>query len=302
MSPDPDARVPAPPADRRGLARWRLYALLTRQDKPIGTLLLLWPTLMALWLAAGGRPSWTHVIVFVLGTWLMRSAGCALNDLADRDFDGHVKRTAARVLATGAISAREALVVALVLMLLAANLLWLLNGAAFQLAVVAAVVAASYPFFKRFFPLPQAYLGIAFSFGVPMAYAAVLGQVTPQGWWLFAANLLWVIAYDTEYAMVDRDDDLRLGLRSSAILFGRADVAIVMACYGLYLSALLLLGHGAGLGWVYYGGWVLAAGCALYHYALIRTRDRERCFQAFLHNHWLGLALFAGVVADFALR
>jgi 4-hydroxybenzoate polyprenyltransferase len=282
--------------------RLRLYALLTRQDKPIGTLLLLWPTLLALWIAARGEPELIHVIVFTLGTWWMRSAGCAFNDAADRDFDAHVKRTAGRVLATGAITAAEAVGVGVVSLALSASLLFWLNGAAFVLACFAAFVAASYPFFKRFFPMPQAYLGIAFSFGIPMAYAAVLGHVPPEGWALFVANLFWVIAYDTEYAMVDRDDDIKLGLRSSALLFGRADVAIVMACYGIYLSLVLLLGHAAGLRGLFFAGWVTAAGCALYHYALIRTRERERCFRAFLHNHWLGLALFAGVAVDYALR
>lgn len=282
--------------------RLTLYARLTRQDKPIGTLLLLWPTLMALWLAASGRPEPVHVMVFTLGTWLMRSAGCAFNDAADRNFDAHVKRTAERVVATGAITMAEAIAVGVVFLAMAASLLLWLNRAAFVLACFAALVAASYPFFKRFFPLPQAYLGIAFSFGIPMAYAAVLGHVPAPGWWLFAANVFWVIAYDTEYAMVDRDDDLKLGLRSSAVLLGRADVAVVMACYGIFLSAVLLLGHAAGLRWIFFAGWGVAVGCALYHYRLIRTRERGACFRAFLHNHWLGFALFAGVAADYALR
>ena len=284
------------------LDRLRLYARLTRQDKPIGSLLLLWPTLTALWLAAGGRPAMLHVVVFTLGTWLMRSAGCAFNDAADRNFDPHVKRTAERVVATGAITVCEAIAVGVVLLALSASLLLWLNHAAFVLACIAAFVAASYPFFKRFFPLPQAYLGIAFSFGIPMAYAAALGQVPAAGWALFAANLFWVIAYDTEYAMVDRDDDLKLGLRSSAVLLGRADVAVVMACYGVYLSLVLLLGHAAGLRWFFFAGWAVAAGCALHHYGLIRTRERGACFRAFLHNHWLGFALFAGAAADYALR
>jgi 4-hydroxybenzoate polyprenyltransferase len=296
MSPRMSPRLPPV------FERLRRYALLTRQDKPIGTLLLLWPTLTALWLAAAGQPRWGHVIVLTLGTWLMRSAGCAFNDLADRNFDGYVKRTAQRVLPAGAVSPGEAIAVGVVLLALSASLLLWLNVASFWLAVIAALVAVSYPWFKRFFPLPQAYLGIAFSFGIPIAYAAVIGRVPAAGWWLFAANLFWVIAYDTEYAMVDRDDDIKLGLRSSAILFGRADVAAVMACYGMYLSLVLLLGKLAGLGLAFVLGWLAALGCAIYHYTLIRTRGRDACFRAFLHNHWLGFALFAGVVLNFALR
>jgi 4-hydroxybenzoate polyprenyltransferase len=279
-----------------------LYARLTRLDKPIGTLLLLWPTLTALWIASNGRPDWMLVGAFAVGTLLMRSAGCAVNDTADRDFDLHVKRTAARVVTSGAVSPREAIAVALVLTLLAASLLLLMNYAAFLLACLAVVIAATYPFFKRFFPLPQAYLGIAFSFGIPMAFAAVLGEVTALGWWLFIANLFWVIAYDTEYAMVDRDDDIRLGLRSSAILFGRADVAAVMACYGVHFSLLLLVAAQIEARLPFYVGWAAAVGCALYHYALIRRRDRDGCFRAFRHNNWVGFCVFAGVAASYAVR
>jgi 4-hydroxybenzoate polyprenyltransferase len=284
------------------LRRPALYARLVRLDRPIGIVLLLWPTLDALWLAARGFPGWRLLLVFVAGTTLTRSAGCAVNDIADRRFDGHVKRTARRVLASGAIGVGEAAAVAIVLGLLSAALLPLLNGAAVELALVAVVVAVSYPFFKRFFPLPQAWLGVAFSFGIPMAYAAVLGEVPLEGWWLFGANLLWVVAYDTEYAMVDRDDDLRLGLRSSAIFFGRADVAAVMACYAGYLVLLGALGARAGLGLPFFVGLAAAAGCAAYHYRLIRDRDRDGCLRAFLHNHWLGTCIFAGIVADYALR
>jgi 4-hydroxybenzoate polyprenyltransferase len=282
--------------------RLTLYSRLTRLDKPIGTLLLLWPTLAALWIASDGRPSMLHLAVFVAGTLLMRSAGCAVNDVADRDFDGHVKRTADRVVASGKVSPAEALLVALVLTLAAALLLIPLNLLTFALAVVGVAVASSYPLFKRFFPLPQAYLAIAFSFGIPMAFAAVLDRVTPIGWWLFTANLFWVVAYDTEYAMVDREDDIRIGLRSSAILFGRADVAAVMACYGVCLSLLLVVGASAQFGWPYFVGWVGALGCALYHFLLIRGRDRDACFRAFRHNQWFGLAIFAGVAMDYALR
>ncbi len=284
------------------LNRLHLYARLTRQDKPIGTLLLLWPTLTALWLAAQGMPDANLVAVFVLGTWLMRSAGCVFNDVADRKFDAHVKRTAQRVLATGELRTVEALAVGVVLLAAAASLLLWLNTLSFALACVAAGVAVSYPFFKRFFPMPQAYLGVAFSFGIPMAYAAVSGSVPAQGWVFFVANLFWVVAYDTEYAMVDRDDDLKLGLRSSAVLFGRADVTAVMLCYGVFLGVMAWVGYTAALGVPYFLGWGVAVLCALYHYKLIRTRQREMCFRAFLHNHWLGLALFAGVVLSTTYR
>lgn len=278
------------------------YASLTRLDKPVGTLLLLWPTLAALWIASAGRPSAQHLAIFVVGTFLMRSAGCAINDVADRDFDGHVKRTADRVVASGKVSPGEALLVALVLTLAAALLLIPLNLLTFALALLGVVLAASYPLFKRFFPLPQAYLAIAFSFGIPMAFAGVQGEVPVVGWWLFTANLFWVVAYDTEYAMVDRDDDLRIGVRSSAILFGRADVAAVMACYGMYFALLLMVGALIRAGSPFYVGWLAGLGCAVYHYLLIRTRQRDRCFRAFRHNQWVGFAVFAGVVLDYTLK
>lgn len=296
MSPD----TSVPQSGRAAPSRLTLYARLTRIDKPVGTLLLLWPTLTALWMASGGEPTLLHVAIFVAGTFLMRSAGCAINDVADRDFDGHVKRTADRVVASGRVSAAEALLVSCALTLAAALLLVPLNLLTFALALLGVVVAATYPLFKRFFPLPQAYLAIAFSFGIPMAFAAVQGQVPAVGWWLFAANLFWVVAYDTEYAMVDRDDDLRIGVRSSAILFGRADVAAVMACYGAYFAGLLLVGALARLNWPFYLGWLVGLAIALYHYTLIRTRDRERCLRAFRHNQWVGLATFAGVVGAYA--
>lgn len=285
-----------------GFEKLSLYARLIRLDKPVGTLLLLWPTLTALWIASEGQPSVLVLAIFVCGTFLMRSAGCAINDVADRDFDGHVKRTADRVVASGAVSPLEAVAVAVVLLLVAALLLIPLNALTFRLAVVGAIVAATYPFFKRFFPLPQAYLAIAFSFGIPMAFAAVQAQVPAIGWWLFAANLFWVVAYDTEYAMVDRDDDIRIGVRSSAILFGRADVAAVMFCYGAHLSLLLVVGSSIGARWPFYFGWAAALGCVVYHYLLIRSRAREECLRAFRHNQWVGLAVFAGVALDYALR
>jgi 4-hydroxybenzoate polyprenyltransferase len=282
--------------------RLALYRRLIRFDKPVGTLLLLWPTLTALWIAAEGQPSLLHLAVFCLGTLLMRSAGCAVNDVFDRDFDGHVKRTAERVVASGRVSPGEAWLVGGALIAGSALLLIPLNGLTFVLALIACAVALSYPLFKRFFPLPQAWLAIAFSFGIPMAFAAVLGEVPMLGWWLFVANLFWVVAYDTEYAMVDRDDDVRIGIRSSAILFGRADVAAVMGCYGVFLSLLLAIGAVLRFGWPFYAGWAAALVIAGYHFLLIRSRRRDECFRAFRHNQWLGLAVFAGVAAHYALQ
>jgi 4-hydroxybenzoate polyprenyltransferase len=281
--------------------RLLLYARLIRFDKPVGTLLLLWPTLAALWIAAEGAPSPLHLAIFCLGTLFMRSAGCAVNDVFDRDFDGHVKRTADRVVASGRVSPAEAWAVGVVLIAASALLLVPLNALTFWLAVAGAVVALAYPLFKRFFPLPQAWLAIAFSFGIPMAFAAVRGDVPVIGWWLFAANLFWVVAYDTEYAMVDRDDDLRIGLRSSAILFGRADVAAVVGCYAAYLLLLAAIGVVLRFWWPFYVGWGAAAAIAGYHIVLIRGRRRDECFRAFRHNQWLGLAVFAGVAGHYAL-
>ncbi len=300
MRPAPLAPEPAQRA--RAESRLALYLSLTRLDKPIGIALLLWPTLDALWLAAGGWPGLQMLAIFCAGTVLTRSAGCAVNDIADRRFDGHVERTAARPLARGALPAREALAVALVLALCAAGTLPLMDPAATPLAFVAVAVAASYPYCKRFFPLPQAYLGVAFSFGIPMAYAALSGAVPAQGWMLFGANLFWVIAYDTEYAMVDRRDDLKIGIRSSAILFGRADVAAVALCYLAYLAAIGAIARSAGLGWPFAAGWLGAAASAALHLLWIRGRDPAQCLRAFRHNHWLGLSIFAGIVLDYALR
>jgi len=284
-------------------ARLDAYERLIRLDKPIGTLLLLWPTLSALWLASEGRPSWVLVLVFTTGTVLMRSAGCAINDWADRSFDPHVERTAGRPLATAEIEPWEALLVAAVLAFCAFQIVYLSTSrATILLSLPAVLVAGSYPFSKRFFVLPQAYLGIAFSFGIPMAFAAVHDGVAALAWWLLAFNLFWVVAYDTEYAMVDRDDDVKLGLRTSAIAFGRHDVAAVMACYAIFLGGMAWVGVERALGPLYYAGLVAAAGCALYHWRLIRGRDRAQCFRAFLHNHWLGFAVFAGIALDYAVR
>ena len=281
---------------------WRerlvLYARLIRIDKPIGILLLLWPTLWALWIASDGRPPAYLLFVFVAGTVLMRSAGCAVNDWADRDFDRHVARTADRPLTSGRIRGREALAVAAVLALLALLLILPLNGLTIALSGAALFVAVSYPFMKRFFALPQAYLGVAFGFGIPMAFAAVEGRVPAVAWVMLAANVAWALAYDTEYAMVDRDDDLRIGIRTAAITFGRYDVLAVMTCYAVTLLLLAVAGRMAGLGVACFAGLVVAAGIAGHHYRLIRDRSRAGCFRAFLHNNWLGAAVFAGLFVD----
>jgi len=241
------------------------------------------------------------VTIFVLGTALMRSSGCAINDYADRDIDKHVKRTAERPLTSGRIKSWEALMVAGVLALVAFLLVLPLNALTKQLSVLALLIAGSYPYFKRFFAIPQAYLGIAFGFGIPMAFAAITGAVPAVAWWLLVANVFWAIAYDTEYAMVDRDDDLKIGIRTSAITFGRFDVAAVMLCYGAALAIDLVCGWSLGLRWWFVGGIAVAAGMALYHYTLIRGRDRMQCFAAFRHNNWLGAAIFIGVALDYAI-
>ena len=279
-----------------------LYFRLVRLDKPIGSLLLLWPTLGALWIASGGVPDGKLLVIFTLGTVLMRSAGCAINDFADRDFDRHVKRTAERPLTSGQIAPWEAVAVAVALALLSFVLILPLNALTLQLSVVALVVAATYPYFKRFFALPQAYLGIAFGFGIPMAFAAVQNTVPFQAWLLLLANVFWALAYDTEYAMVDRDDDLKIGIRTSAITFGCFDVAAVMGCYAAALGIILAVGWSFGLRGGFVVGLLAAAACVVYHFFLIRDRDRMRCFAAFRHNNWLGAAVFAGIALDYALR
>jgi 4-hydroxybenzoate polyprenyltransferase len=278
-----------------------LYFRLVRAHKPIGILLLLWPTLWALWMASNGHPDPMVLAIFVVGTALMRSAGCAINDYADRDFDRHVKRTVDRPLTSGRIKGWEALMVAGVLAIVSFLLILPLNALTKALSVVAVIIAGSYPYFKRFFALPQAYLGIAFGFGIPMAFAAVQGQVPAVAWWLLAANVFWSLAYDTEYAMVDRDDDLKIGIRTSAITFGRYDVAAIMVCYAATLGIDLACGWSLGLRWWFVAGIAVAAAMAVYHYTLIRGRDRMRCFAAFNHNNWLGAAVFAGVALDYAL-
>ena len=287
---------------QRIAARLDAYERLIRLDKPIGTLLLLWPTLTALWIATSGSPSWIVVGIFVVGTLLMRSAGCAINDFADRNFDAHVERTRNRPLARGEIEPWEALAVGAALAVCAFVLVLRFNRFAILLSIPALAITIAYPFFKRFFDLPQAFLGIAFSFGIPMAYATVFGYVPSVGWLLFVANLFWVIAYDTEYAMVDRDDDIALGLKTAAITFGRFDVLAVMFCYAAYLAMLTWIGRMLDLGPLFYAGVIVASVLALWHFRLIRRRERANCFRAFLGNHWLGLAIFVGTVADFALR
>ncbi len=281
--------------------RLRLYLQLTRLNRPIGILLLLWPTVWGVWIAGAGHPAWQIVRIFVVGTVLMRSAGCAINDYADRDFDKHVKRTGERPVTSGRIAPREALWVAAILALIALLLILPLNALTLLLSIPAVFLAASYPFTKRFLALPQAYLGIAFGFGIPMAFAAQLGGVPPVAWLLLIANVFWAIAYDTEYAMVDRDDDIHLGIHSAALLFGRYDVAAVMTCYATTLVLLAAAGLMSGLGWAYYAGLVVAAAIALYHYTLIKDRQREACFKAFLHNNWFGAAVFTGIALDYLI-
>nr|WP_296467573.1 4-hydroxybenzoate octaprenyltransferase [Pigmentiphaga sp.] len=275
--------------------RLALYARLVRIDKPIGILLLVWPTLWALWAASQGRPSLYYVFAFVAGTALMRSAGCAINDYFDRDVDRYVERTRDRVLTSGLITANEALGVSIALALVSLVLILPMNKLVWALSVVAVFLAATYPKFKRFFAIPQAYLGIAFGFGIPMAYAAVLETIPLEGWIMLAANIFWAVAYDTEYAMVDRPDDLKLGLRTSAITFGRWDVAAVGFCYVATLALLGVVGAMLDYGWAYAAGLACAAGVAARHLWWIRNRDRAACFRAFLHNTWFGFSVFAGI-------
>jgi 4-hydroxybenzoate polyprenyltransferase len=283
------------------MARLDAYERLMRLDKPIGILLLLWPTLWALWISSNGHPDWLSVWIFTLGTVLMRSAGCVMNDYADRKFDAHVERTKSRPLATGEVSPREALALTGVLSLLAFGLVLLLNKLTVLLSVCALFLAMTYPYTKRFISIPQAYLGVAFGFGIPMAFAAHNGTVPALAWALLAANIFWAVAYDTEYAMVDRDDDIKIGIRSSALFFGRYDIAAVMACYVVMLGILTWVGMEVRLHWPYYVGLAIAGVIALYHYTLIKERERGACFKAFLHNNWLGAVIFAGLFASYRL-
>ena len=281
--------------------RLQAYAYLIRLDKPIGTLLLLWPTLWALWLASSGMPDLSILFIFVMGTFLMRSAGCAINDYADRDFDRYVQRTKDRPVTSGKISGKEAVAVALALALIAFLLIQPLNIFTKQLSVLALLVAFIYPFTKRFFAIPQAILGIAFGFGIPMAYAAVLNFIPLEAWVLFVGNIFWAIAYDTAYAMVDREDDLRLGLRTSAITFGKYDVLAIGVCYGILLMTQLWVAYLADLSNYFLVGWIMALACAIYHMQLVSTRKRDECFLAFRHNNWLGGFLFLGIVLGLSI-
>jgi 4-hydroxybenzoate polyprenyltransferase len=280
----------------------RLYLDLIRWNRPAGWLLLLWPTLAALWIASHGFPGWHLLAVFTLGTILMRSAGCCVNDVADREFDKHVKRTAQRPVTAGRIGTKEALLLGAVLAIAAFALVLTTNTATIMWSFVALAIAIAYPYAKRFVSMPQAVLGVAFSFGIPMAFAAVQSRVPLLAWVLLLGNLFWVLAYDTEYAMVDRDDDLRIGIKTSAITLGRADVAVVMLCYGLYLAiwAVALVGHIPA--WAIALGILAAAAQAAWHYRLIKERTRDGCFKAFRLNHWVGFAVFAGVVLGYSVR
>lgn len=282
--------------------RLNAYERLMRLDKPIGILLLLWPTLWGLWFASAGLPQLDVLLIFVTGTALMRSAGCVVNDYADRNFDPHVERTKDRPLAAGVIQPKEALILAAVLMLCAFVLVLFLSALTIKLAFVAAAIAVIYPFVKRVFPLPQAWLGVAFGFGIPMAYAAVWKALPLVGWLLLLATVFWAIAYDTEYAMVDRDDDLKIGVKSSAILFGRYDVLGVLTAHALFLGMMTGIGWWQLRGSFYFAGLTIASALVVYQYFLIRNRSREGCFRAFLNNNWMGCVIFVGIAIDWWLN
>jgi len=281
--------------------RLALYLELIRWNRPAGWLLLLWPTLSALWLATGGFPGWHLLAVFTLGTILMRSAGCCVNDVADREFDRHVERTAKRPVTSGALPVREALALGAVLALVAFALVLTTNPPTIALSFAALAVTVAYPYAKRFVAMPQAVLGVAFSFGIPMAFAAVQGEVPWLAWALLAGNLFWVLAYDTEYAMVDRDDDLQIGIKTSALTLGRHDVRGVMVFYAVYLACWAVLGFGQGFGLPFAAGLCAAAVQVVWHYRLIKDRSRDGCFKAFRLNHWVGFSVFAGIALDLAL-
>ena len=283
-------------------SRFSLYLDLIRWNRPAGWLVLIWPTLSALWVAAGGFPGWHLLAVFVLGTILMRSAGCCINDVADRDFDRHVKRTAQRPITSGQVSVKEALALGAVLALVSLGLVLTTNWAAVAWSVPALLVTILYPFTKRFFAMPQAVLGIAFNFGIVIAFAAVRGEVPAMAWLLWLGNLFWVLAYDTEYAMVDRDDDLKIGMKTSAITLGRFDVAAIVVFYLLFLCFWVLALIPLALGAIFYIAIALALAQVGWHWWLIRTRTREGCFRAFRMNHWVGFTLFAGIVGSSLVR
>jgi 4-hydroxybenzoate polyprenyltransferase len=286
----------------RLLDRAKQYSLLARLDRPIGILILLWPALWALWVASDGKPDLLILTVFFLGVVLMRSSGCIINDYADRDFDPHVERTKLRPIAAGKVAPKEALVVFVVLCLAAFGLVLLLNFYTILLSFVAAFLAASYPFTKRYTQLPQAYLGIAFGWAVPMAFAAQLNSIPPVAWVMYLAVVLWALVYDTMYAMVDKDDDLKIGVKSTAILFGDYDRHIMAVLQLIIIGLLVTVGLIQQLGWPYYLGLMVAAGLSIYQQRLIFQRDKKLCFQAFLNNNWFGLAVFAGIFIDFSVR
>jgi 4-hydroxybenzoate polyprenyltransferase len=292
--------VPVP--EPRWRERLRHYWKLVRGDRPIGWLLLLWPTWWGLWIAADGLPPLWTLFVFTAGVWLTRSAGCVVNDYADRWLDPQVERTRDRPLATGAVRGREALLLFAALMLLAFALVLTTNRLTVWMSGIGVLLAASYPYLKRHTYLPQVYLGLAFGWGIPMAFAAVLGEVPPVAWLLYAANIFWATAYDTWYAMVDRDDDIRAGAKSTAILFGDLDLVAQGVLYALFFAALLLGGQRAGLGMYYWYGIGVALLLVAWEFVIARHRDRDACFRAFLHNHWVGAAVFAGIAVEYALR
>jgi 4-hydroxybenzoate polyprenyltransferase len=283
------------------LNRIKNYVQLMRLDKPIGILLLLWPMLWGLWFAAQGLPDWHILVIFIFGTILMRSAGCVINDFADRKIDPHVERTRNRPMAAGRISTKEALSLAIGLSFLAFLLILPLNQLTILLSVPALFLAGTYPFTKRFFAMPQAYLGIAFSFGIPMAFAAQTDSLPSITWILMLANLFWVIAYDTAYAMVDKPDDLKIGIKTSAITFGRFDVLGVMICHACFITIMLIIGQLQQMNLPYYVGLTIATGLITYQYTLIRNHDRTLCFKAFLHNNWVGMMVFLGIALDFSI-
>ena len=295
-----------PPEHPASVPFWRdrlaQYWQLVRGDRPIGWLLLLWPTWWGLWLAAEGVPPVWTLVVFSAGVWLTRSAGCVINDYADRWLDPHVERTRGRPLATGAVRGREALALFAVLMLVAFALVLTLNRLTVLMSFVGMLLAASYPYLKRYTYLPQVYLGMAFGWGIPMAFAAVTGEVPALAWLLYVANILWSTAYDTWYAMVDREDDLKVGSKSTAILFGEMDLVAQGVLYALFFAALVLVGQRAGLGTVYAVGVGVAIALVAWEFWIARQRRREACFRAFLHNHWVGMVVFVGIAGDYALR
>ncbi len=282
--------------------RAQQYWLLGRFDKPIGIFILLWPALWALWVASAGKPDALILLVFCLGVVLMRAAGCVINDYADRDFDPHVERTKQRPIAAGKVKPKEALMLFVVLCLIAFGLVLLLNLYTIALSFVGAFLAASYPFMKRYTQLPQAYLGIAFGWAVPMAFAAQTNQIPLVAWVMYAAVVLWALVYDTMYAMVDKDDDLKIGVKSTAILFGEYDRHIMAVLQLVIVGLLVVVGQLQALSWPYYTGVLVAAGFSAYQQTLIAQRDKVRCFKAFLNNNWFGLAVFAGLLVDYALR